>query len=118
MSTRSRSSRNAVTLWKVQERFDNADFIQVNLKTGRTHQIRVHFSSIQHPILGDTVYGGRNGHHIFYKEMTGVRKKLSIPRQMLHAHQLTFVHPKTRQGLTFEAPIPDDMQAVLDLLRS
>jgi 23S rRNA pseudouridine1911/1915/1917 synthase len=109
MSTISRRSREAVTLWKVKECFAKATLIEVNLKTGRTHQIRVHTSALGHPIIGDQVYGGKK------------REKLAeekISRQMLHAWRLEFLHPIKGNRIFFEAPIPSDMEQVLSVLRS
>lgn len=115
MSTRSKKNRNAETTWKVKERFIPATLIDIDLKTGRTHQIRVHCAAINHPVMGDPVYGGRrerikieisNDHH------------LSVPRQMLHARRLEFTHPSTHTNLCFEAPIPSDMLDTITALRS
>ena len=103
MSTRVKIGREAVTTWKVLKRFYNATLIQAKLGTGRTHQIRVHFSSIGHPVLGDRTYGKK----------TEVEKKRSgtirFPRQMLHAEVLGFIHPKNGEYLEFSSPLPDDM---------
>ena len=114
MSTNSRKSRVAETTWQIRERFESASLIEVDLKTGRTHQIRVHCAAIKHPVIGDKVYGprktGRNatyGKHIFE----------SIPRQMLHAWRIELTHPVTEAMVSFEAPIPTDMQAVIAALR-
>jgi 23S rRNA pseudouridine1911/1915/1917 synthase len=101
----------AETAWKVRKRFDRATLVEINLKTGRTHQIRVHCAAIKHPVVGDSVYGGRKaGKHIEY-DLFG-----SVPRQMLHAWKLQFTHPKTRKTLCFEAPIPSDMEDILEKL--
>ena len=90
MSTRVKTGREAVTNWKVMKRFHNAALIQAKLGTGRTHQIRVHFASIGHPVLGDRTYGKK----------TEVEKKgggmIRFPRQMLHAEVLGFIHPRKR----------------------
>jgi 23S rRNA pseudouridine1911/1915/1917 synthase len=115
MSTNSRKSRVAETTWQIRERFEWASLIVVNLKTGRTHQIRVHCAAIKHPVMGDKVYGPRktggkkvaNGKNLF-----GM-----VPRQMLHAWRLVLTHPVTEAMVSFEAPIPSDMQAVMTALR-
>jgi len=103
MSTRVRTGREAVTKWKVLKRFHNATLIQAKLGTGRTHQIRVHFASIGHPVLGDRTYGKK----------TEVEKKgsgtIRFPRQMLHAEILGFFHPRSGEYLEFSSPLPDDM---------
>lgn len=113
MSTRSRKSRAAETTWKIKERFDRATLVELNLQTGRTHQIRVHFAAINHPIVGDPVYGGRKaGKKVEY----GKDLFISVHRQMLHARRLGFTHPVTQENLSFEAPIPPDIENVLKKL--
>lgn len=109
MSTNSRKSRTAETTWQIRERFELASLIEVNLKTGRTHQIRVHCAAIKHPVMGDKVYGPRKrGKNVIYGK---------VPRQMLHAWRITLTHPVTKAVVSFEAPIPSDMQAVITALR-
>lgn len=103
MSTRSRRGKEAVTKWTVLKRFNNATFIEVNLGTGRTHQIRVHFASIGHPVLGDRTYGKK------VELLLQGKKKIVFPRQMLHAELLGFIHPATGKYLEFSSPIPEDM---------
>lgn len=109
MSTISRKGRSAETLWRVRERFRGVTFLELNLKTGRTHQIRVHCSKINHPIVGDTVYCSRK---------IGKNISSSVPRQMLHAWRLGFTHPMTHKLMSLEAPIPQDMSKILDELRA
>jgi len=114
MSTNSRKSRAAETTWQIRERFELASLIEVNLKTGRTHQIRVHCAAIKHPVMGDKVYGPRkNWKNAPYSN----RQFGSVPRQMLHAWRLELTHPGTEEKVSFEAPIPSDMQAVITALR-
>ena len=110
--------REALTLWRIQEPFDGATLLSITLKTGRTHQIRVHCLSMGHPIIGDPIYGQRRTvlrraqrNSAFYEIVKQVR------RQMLHAHQLQFTHPINGEMLMFEAPLPMDMQSTLDALR-
>lgn len=110
MSTRIRRGKEALTLWKIIERFRNASLIEAKLRTGRTHQIRVHFASIGHPVLGDRTYGRKID--IGLKE-----KKLSFPRQMLHAELLGFIHPVTGEYLEFRSPLPEDMEIRIKQLR-
>lgn len=114
MSTNSRKSRVAETTWQIRERFELASLIKVNLKTGRTHQIRVHCAAIKHPVIGDNVYGPRKtGKNVTHgKNLFG-----SIPRQMLHAWRIVLTHPDSKTMVSFEAPIPSDMQAVITALR-
>lgn len=100
--------REAETHWKVKERFSDATFLEVHLKTGRTHQIRAHCAAIHHPIVGDPVYGGRkNKNHI-----------QSAKRQMLHSWRLGLIHPEKKEEMMFEAPLPSDMEEILASLRS
>jgi 23S rRNA pseudouridine1911/1915/1917 synthase len=112
MSVMSKRNRDARTLWRVKELFDTASFLEIEIKTGRTHQIRVHCASMQHPVLGDTVYGYRNS----YTHLAGVLKTVS--RQMLHAWRMDFTHPATGEKIHIEAPIPEDMIQVLVGLRT
>lgn len=110
----------AATEVSVLERFDCATLIACKLRTGRTHQIRVHLSSGKHPLIGDGDYGGREtalgGLHTAYRPLaTSLLGRIN--RQALHARTLAFTHPVTGQRMTFESPLPADMQACLDLLR-
>jgi 23S rRNA pseudouridine1911/1915/1917 synthase len=103
MSTRVREGKEAVTKWNVIKRFSDATLVEVRLGTGRTHQIRVHFASTGHPVLGDRTYGKKVDIEIKTK------KKISFPRQMLHAELLGFTHPVTGEYLEFSSPVPEDM---------
>ena len=111
MSIHSRKSRMAETTWRVRKRFARATLIELDLKTGRTHQIRVHCAAIKHPIVGDSVYGGRKAGKSIPNDLFK-----SVPRQMLHAWRLQFTHPKTQKTRCFEAPIPSDMGDMLEKL--
>jgi len=108
----------AITIWWLMERFESGfSLVAVSIKTGRTHQIRVHFSNMRHPVVGDQVYGyGKNwwkGHPLWKKG------PLPLPqRQMLHAGSLGFCHPETGRFMTFEAAIPGDMEEMIGSLRS
>lgn len=106
MSTRTRRGKEAITLWKTLEIFTGASLIEAKLKTGRTHQIRVHFSSVGHPVLGDRVYGR--------KTKIGDNP---VPRQMLHAESLGIIHPNSEEWFEFSTPPPQDMGDLLDRLR-
>jgi 23S rRNA pseudouridine1911/1915/1917 synthase len=99
--------RSAVTRWETVERLAGATLASIRPETGRTHQIRVHFSAAQHPILGDRVYGPQET----------ARPSLP-PRQMLHARRLGFSHPRTGEPVSAEAPLPADFTAVLSVLRA
>ncbi len=108
ISVHTHKAREAVTLYRVKERFKNATLVEVEIRTGRTHQIRVHMAHIGYPVLGDRVYGGAKA------------AKLGdsvIPRQMLHAESLSLLHPETRHPMTFSAPPPRDMAEEIDRLR-
>lgn len=104
MSVNYKNGKDAVTHYRVLERFGNATYIECRLETGRTHQIRVHMTSIGHPLLGDEVYGsGKNPYH--------------LQGQALHAMVLGFIHPHTRKYMEFEAPLPDYFVKLLEKLR-
>lgn len=105
-----KNSKNAITHYKVLERFRGFAFVRCELETGRTHQIRVHMSSIGHPLLGDEVYGGAGS------KFCQTNKSL-ISGQCLHAGELKLTHPKTNQEMRFFAPIPEDMDKLLEKLR-
>jgi 23S rRNA pseudouridine1911/1915/1917 synthase len=114
MSTNSRKGRIAETTWQIKERYERASLIEVNLKTGRTHQIRVHCAAIKHPVMGDKVYGPRKtGRNAPYSK----NQFESVPRQMLHAWRIVLTHPVSEEKVSFEAPIPSDIQAVMTALR-
>ena len=114
MSTRSRKSRSAETWWRVRERFKGTTLVEIDLKTGRTHQVRVHCAAINHPIVGDSVYGGRKA----WKKIVWEGDRLgTVPRQMLHAWRLGFIHPATESVVSFEAPIPQDLEELITVLR-
>ena len=99
-----KNGREAVTHWSVLERYPGYTFIECRLKTGRTHQIRVHMASIGHPLLGDVVYGAKKP----YPGLAG---------QCLHARKLRFIHPATGEAVELECPLPDWFQTVLEKLR-
>ena len=110
MSIVTRSPRVTVTIWKILDELVGATLLSVRILTGRTHQIRVHMAAIGHPVLGDSLYGGP----LFV--IMG-RKRVKIPRQMLHAYRLCFHHPITGKGLCFTASIPLDMAEVIRQLK-
>ncbi len=120
MSVRQREGRQAITSYRVLEEFTFASLVEVELKTGRTHQIRVHLAHIGHPVFGDPTYGGRRRKYgkLSRKAMERARQILAmIDRQALHAVSLEFVHPVTQKKVRLEAPLPQDMEAVLQELR-
>lgn len=104
MSTKSQHGRHAVTHYRVLERFGSYTYIECELETGRTHQIRVHMSSIGHPILGDDVYGP-------------ARCPFKLEGQTLHAKTLGIIHPSTKEYMEFDAPLPQYFQNLLTMLR-
>ena len=104
MSTKAPNARSAVTHYSVLERFGDFTYIECELETGRTHQIRVHMSSIGHPILGDPVYGP-------------ARCPYKLQGQTLHAKILGITHPSTGTYMEFDAPLPEYFVKLLDLLR-
>jgi len=118
MSITTHTPRSALTLWRVIERFKGACLLELDIRTGRTHQIRVHCKTMGHPVIGDPVYGHRGDK----KRLASVSPKLgravmALDRQMLHAWQLSFVHPVTGERMTMKAPIPSDMAGVIDRFR-
>ncbi|MBS0387022.1 MAG: 23S rRNA pseudouridine(1911/1915/1917) synthase RluD [Proteobacteria bacterium] len=112
-----RDGREAVTHYRIEERFRGLTLLRVQLETGRTHQIRVHLAHVGLPIVGDPVYGGRR------RQVAGAGAALQAAlrrfrRQALHAQRLAFDHPLTGRHHTFEAPLPADFQQLLDALRA
>ena len=104
-------SREAVTHWRVLERFGSFTHVECELETGRTHQIRVHMASIGHPLVGDTVYGG--GQTPFEH-----KHKAYISGQCLFASRLTLTHPRSGEKMTFYAPLPRNFEKLLEILRA
>lgn len=105
--------KEARTFYTVLERFGTAASLACEPKTGRTHQIRVHLSSIGLPVLGDRVYRTKGGRPVQLGAGAPVAK-----RQMLHAERLQFTHPRSGEGMSFEAPLPADFEEVLEGLRA
>ena len=112
MAVRDHSSgRDAHTSYRILERLYAATLMEAQIHTGRTHQVRVHFQFIGHPLVGDDTYGARQNARL--KELTNY----AAPRVMLHAKELSFIHPRRKKLMTFEAPLPKDFLAALKLLR-
>ncbi|MGA9996975.1 MAG: RluA family pseudouridine synthase [Pyrinomonadaceae bacterium] len=109
-----RGGRHALSLYRVRQRFERFTLLEVEIKTGRTHQIRVHLRWLKHPVVGDEVYGeGRD------KNVGDVRVRALITRlgrQFLHAEQLGFRHPRTQEQLRFSAPLPRELSEFLEKL--
>jgi len=108
ISMRTTRPKEAVTEYRVIERLKSASLLEIKPLTGRTHQIRVHLAYIKHPVLGDAVYGTRKAARL---------GDILVPRQMLHAYILGFIHPVTGEPMEFSAPLSPDMAAVLTALR-
>jgi 23S rRNA pseudouridine1911/1915/1917 synthase len=105
------TGRAARTTYRVLERLNAATLVEAVLHTGRTHQIRVHFQHVGFPVVGDPVYGEHQNRRL--KELTNY----AAPRQLLHAHKISFLQPRTGQKLKVEAPWPDDFDEALKALR-
>jgi len=115
-SSKVKRGRVAVTEWTVERQFDGAALLRVNLFTGRSHQIRVHFAEAGHPILGDALYGGTR-REAKLPEGSAVRLAAqAIGRQALHAHLLVLLHPVTSKKLRLESSLPADFQKALEVL--
>ena len=99
MAVTQQNSKYAYTGWQVLERFGNFTYIACKLKTGRTHQIRVHMAYIGHPLVGDTMYG---------------TDETFLPRHALHCSEMAFAHPLTGEPLHFVSPLPPDMERLLE----
>ena len=106
MSTRTAAGRQAITHYETIHNYTDVSLLRLRIETGRTHQIRVHMAHLGHPVVGDTQYGRAR------------KNQLPAPasRQMLHAERIAFEHPRTGKALEFTAPIPRDMQDLIDVL--
>ena len=113
MSTRARRARSAVTRVTKAEHLRGVSLLHVAIATGRTHQIRVHLSAIGHPIVGDPTYGG-----VHRRVSNDVRAVQRLERPFLHAARIVFAHPTEGRRMEFSAPLPADLQAVLDDIRA
>ena len=99
------NSREAITHYKVLERFGKYTFIECVLETGRTHQIRVHMSKLGHPIVGDPLYGVK-------------KEAFNLNGQLLHAYKIGFIHPRSGKYMEFESEIPNYYEKILKNLRN
>jgi 23S rRNA pseudouridine1911/1915/1917 synthase len=105
------SGRAAHTQWRLLEKLKGAAFVEARIFTGRTHQVRVHFQFLGHPLAGDETYGARQNKKL--AEIAGYE----APRVMLHARKLGFTHPTTHKKMNFDAPLPKDFREALKVLR-
>lgn len=105
MSVTNKNSKQAITHYKVIERFGKFNLIELKLETGRTHQIRVHMSFIGYPLLGDTVYGSK-------------KQPFNLNGQALHAKVLGFIHPETKEYMEFESELPEYFQNLISILKN
>ncbi len=106
--------RSALSLWKVRQRFAKFTLLDVEIKTGRTHQIRVHMAYINHPVVGDEIYNeGRDNTIMDHTVRNAIA---SMPRFFLHAEKLSFTHPKTGELMEFTQELPTELKEFLDLL--
>jgi 23S rRNA pseudouridine1911/1915/1917 synthase len=113
--------RPARTRWRVLERFGPATLVEARLETGRTHQIRVHFAALKHPVVGDPLYGGRSRKSLSLRQSErSLADALlrTLRRQALHAAELELVHPVSGAALRFTSALPEDFSRALELLRA
>ncbi len=117
-SSRYSKGRTAETLWRIKARYDQIALIEYTIKTGRTHQIRVHSAAIGCPIIGDSVYGINKPHRFLKNNRKLASVIRSVNRQMLHAWQIQFAHPKTGGSIFIEAPPAPDMASIIKALNA
>lgn len=113
--------KHAITDYEVIEEFSVASLVKIKLRTGRTHQIRVHFSHNNHPVMGDLFYGGDKiliGQHSKLKKSIGEKCLSFANRQILHAKEISFIHPRSNEKVTIKSELPDDFNNILNVLRS
>jgi 23S rRNA pseudouridine1911/1915/1917 synthase len=115
MSVRAPRGRTARSTYRLVEAFDDAALLRVRIATGRTHQIRVHLAALGHPVAGDPTYGGKRRPASGQPETRVALEALTRPA--LHAARLAFTHPATGERLTFESPLPPDLESLLIALR-
>ena len=111
-----RGGRPSLSIYKIRRRFERFTLLDVELRTGRTHQIRVHLAWLKHPVVGDEVYGAGRDKTVINPVIRSRIAKLG--RQFLHAEQLGFRHPRTNEKMRFTSQLPRDMQALIDGIES
>ena len=115
--------KKSLTLYKVVEEFKAYSLVETIIKTGRTHQIRIHLESIGHPLMIDSMYGRQDSFYLSslklrkYKIQKDVEERPLMSRTTLHSYRLSFIHPRSKEKVTFENPLPKDFGAVLKQLR-
>lgn len=109
-----KQGRNAISLWKAKRRFEKFTLLEVEIKTGRTHQIRVHLAYLNHPIVGDECYNEGRDNTIANLQIRQAVKKLN--RFFLHAEKLSFTHPQTNEKMSFRSSLPNELSEFLELL--
>ncbi|HJQ33404.1 MAG TPA: RluA family pseudouridine synthase [Pyrinomonadaceae bacterium] len=111
-----RGGRAALSLWRVRRRYERFTLLDVQIKTGRTHQIRVHLAWIKHPVVGDETYGGGRDKTVADPRLRA--RVAALGRQFLHAERLGFHHPSTGEWMSFNAPLPPELSDFLDALET
>ncbi len=114
ISTQSRKPKEALTEYRVLRSYDHFSYVEVTPHTGRTHQIRVHLAHLGHPVVGDEIYGSKQGQHLKDPGLAAAIKGLG--RHFLHASFLAFTHPETKQRVSFESPLPPQLAELLATL--
>lgn len=107
--------RNALSLWKVRKRFEKFTLLNVEIKTGRTHQIRVHLMSVNHPVVGDETYN--SGRDKTVKDLKVRQAIADLGRFFLHAERLSFTHPMTSEKLEFYVPMPSELKDLIEIIQ-
>lgn len=116
-AVRYENGREAITYYEVLEKFRGYSLLKLDIRTGRTHQIRVHLSFIKHPIVGDDMYGGKIVYRWQIEDKEAAPQEPLIARPALHARQIEITHPGTNERMKFEAPLPADFEQMLEELR-
>ena len=107
--------REAITHYRIEERFSGLTLLRVKLETGRTHQIRVHMAELKYPLVGDSLYGTKN----LPKNLSETAKTAikNFPRQALHAQKLSLIHPTSQEIISFKAELPEDLKNLIETIR-
>jgi len=111
-----KDGKTAVTHYRVLEKFRSLTFLNVKLESGRTHQIRVHMASLRYPLVGDPLYGGRRRTPAGFSDGVGIFVR-EFPRQALHAHTLSLIHPADEREVGWSVPLPEDFDRLLETIR-